>query len=136
MSQKWPRNLPSCEIGCSIRLGGDYPGPKLLIYFGIAIFPLTSLIAACTRSVVATLNPISWFRLLRIVQLAYIPAALFFYGIAYLQMYYLEPELARIAFSYDHFLVSFLCLGLSHLPMAVQGRALGTLVTPHLGRFN
>src|SRR5207248_2422802 len=65
----------------------DYPLPALLLVVGLLLWPLLTVIAAMSRSALATLNPALWLSSLRVLRTDYLAGAAAFYAVFVLDIF-------------------------------------------------
>lgn len=110
----------------------DQPGPALLVVIGIALFPLTSIIAATCYSISAVLNPLLWIHCLRTLGTDYFPAMVVFLGVLGFEIFVWLPWMYELYWQLNiPVLVLAVTTFLSYLPMFLRAHLLGALVAPH-----
>lgn len=111
----------------------NYPGPLALIVIGIAIWPVTTMVAAMSKSTFQTLNPLIWVATLRQLGVDYFIAAIGFYAVFAIELFVLTPALAFVLVKVDvPILGPALFAFIGYFPMVLRARVLGTVVEKHI----
>ncbi len=110
----------------------DYSGPAMLMLAGLALWPLLTVIAAVSNSVLAVLNPAVWVSSLRTLGSTYVVAVLAFYAALGFEYFALVPVLYKLQMEHSILiLTSAVSLLLLYLSMALRARLLGGLCEPY-----
>jgi hypothetical protein len=115
------------------RLVLEHHEPLIMIVVGLVLWPLLTMIAALTRSLVQMLNPLRWYETLKTLKLDYAIGCVGFYTVLGLEIFVWTP--LRVAFLqkvniWGVSTVIFLFLG--YVPMALRGRILGTTLQEYV----
>ncbi len=107
--------------------------PLAIILAGLALWPLLTVIAAISKSVFEMLNPAVWVSTLRNMGSDYLIGVIGFYVVLGIELFVWEPLLVAAAWKVQvPFVTSVGVIFLSHLPMALRARMLGTMAAPYV----
>ncbi len=111
----------------------DHRGPAVVVCAGLLLWPLTTLVAAITRSLTSTLHPLVWIDTVRAMGRDYALATVGFLAILAIETMVWMPFVMEFAARVPStFLAAILVAFLGYLPMVMRARLLGTAVEPHI----
>ena len=107
-------------------------GPAVLFVAGVALLPLTTVVAAISRSAISVLNPAVWVSSLRILGPSYLVAVIAFYAVLAFEYLALVPVALKLNLEHSVPVVTSLFTAITaYLAMALRARILGGLCEPH-----
>ena len=112
--------------------------PAIAVLFSVALLPLLILIAAISSSFLRVLNPLVWFRTLRVIGALYIVGEVLFLALYAFDRLWLQPTLSGLVVDdrvFVVFVTAFVTTFVGYVAPFMAMRVLGGLIEPHLNEL-
>lgn len=109
-------------------------GPAVLFVAGVLILPLTTIVAAISKSAIAVLNPAVWVSSLRVLGPSYLVACAAYYAVMAFEYFALVPVALELNVQHSIPVVTSMATAIvGYLTMSLRARILGGLCEPYYG---